>query len=69
MVRQIKKSVENHYKNMCKQGDIVWINFTPQVGREQAGRNPAIIVSPFKYNRLSSAIAPILTFASRKLTF
>lgn len=34
-----------------KQGDIVRIDFTPQVGREQAGRRPAIIVSPFKYNR------------------
>lgn len=34
-----------------KQGDIIWIDFTPQVGREQAGRRPAIIVSPFKYNR------------------
>lgn len=34
-----------------KQGDIVWINFTPQVGREQAGRRPAIVISLFKYNR------------------
>ncbi|GAA6618510.1 type II toxin-antitoxin system PemK/MazF family toxin [Scytonema sp. NUACC26] len=34
-----------------KQGDIIWINFTPQVGREQAGRRPALVISLFKYNR------------------
>lgn len=33
------------------QGDIIWINFTPQVGREQAGRRPALVISPLKYNR------------------
>ncbi|MGJ5629203.1 type II toxin-antitoxin system PemK/MazF family toxin [Nostoc sp. CALU 1950] len=34
-----------------KQGDIIWINFTPQIGREQAGRRPALVISPLKYNR------------------
>ncbi len=48
-----------------KQGDIVWIDFTPQVGREQAGRRPAIIVSPFKYNRRVglTLVCPITTKA------
>lgn len=31
-------------------GDIVWINFNPQAGHEQAGRRPAIILSPQSYN-------------------
>jgi len=31
-------------------GDIVWIILNPQSGHEQAGRRPAIILSPIKYN-------------------
>ena len=32
-------------------GDIVWVDFDPQSGHEQAGRRPALIVSPRSYNR------------------
>lgn len=35
-----------------ERGDIVWINFNPQKGHEQAGRRPAIIISPANYNNL-----------------
>jgi mRNA interferase MazF len=31
-------------------GDIVWLNFTPQAGHEQAGRRPAVVISPLAYN-------------------
>jgi mRNA interferase MazF len=31
-------------------GDIVWLNFYPQVGHEQAGHLPALVVSPSAYN-------------------
>ncbi len=31
-------------------GDIVWLQFTPQAGHEQAGRRPALVVSPRTYN-------------------
>ena len=31
-------------------GDIVWVTFTPQAGHEQAGRRPAVVVSPRAYN-------------------
>ena len=31
-------------------GDIVTINFNPQSGREQAGKRPALIISPKSYN-------------------
>ncbi|HEY3313155.1 MAG TPA: endoribonuclease MazF [Anaerolineales bacterium] len=31
-------------------GDIVWITFTPQAGHEQAGRRPALVLSPATYN-------------------
>jgi len=31
-------------------GDIIWIQFDPQAGREMAGRHSALVVSPKKYN-------------------
>jgi len=30
--------------------DIVWITFNPQAGHEQAGRRPALVLSPAAYN-------------------
>lgn len=32
-------------------GDIVWLNFSPQAGHEQAGHRPALVLSPASYNR------------------
>ena len=31
-------------------GDFVWLTFDPQAGREQAGRRPALVLSPKIYN-------------------
>lgn len=31
-------------------GDVVWLSFSPQVGHEQAGRRPAVVISPASYN-------------------
>lgn len=31
-------------------GDLVWLGFSPQTGREQAGRRPALCISPREYN-------------------
>jgi mRNA interferase MazF len=31
-------------------GDLVWLSFNPQVGHEQAGRRPALVLSPAAYN-------------------
>ena len=31
-------------------GDLVWIHFNPQSGHEQAGRRPALVLSPAAYN-------------------
>ncbi len=31
-------------------GDIVWLEFDPQAGREQAGHRPALVLSPAIYN-------------------
>jgi mRNA interferase MazF len=35
-------------------GDLIWLTFTPQAGREQAGRRPALVLSPALYNGRAS---------------
>jgi len=37
-----------------ERGDLVWLSFDPQAGREQAGRRPALVLSPAPYNRRAS---------------
>jgi mRNA interferase MazF len=34
-----------------QRGDVVWIDLNPQAGHEQAGRRPAVVLSPVAYNR------------------
>lgn len=31
-------------------GDVIWISLNPQAGHEQAGRRPALVLSPTTYN-------------------
>jgi mRNA interferase MazF len=42
-------------------GDLVWIDFTPQAGHEQAGHRPALVLSPPLYHRRSklAVVCPI----------
>ena len=51
-----------------KQGDIVYIDFDPTLGREQSGRRPAVVISQTQYNEkrnlvwlcpISSTIKPL----------
>lgn len=34
-----------------RRGDLVWLSFDPQAGHEQAGRRPALTISPLAYNQ------------------
>jgi mRNA interferase MazF len=34
-----------------ERGEVVWITLNPQEGHEQAGRRPAVVLSPQAYNR------------------
>ena len=34
-----------------ERGDLVWLQFDPQLGSEQPGRRPALVISPGSYNR------------------
>lgn len=38
-----KRSSDTGYEPDC--GDLIWTDFDPQVGREQSGRRPALVVS------------------------
>ena len=44
-------------------GDAVWLTFEPHAGHEQAGRRPAVVISPRRYNRLSglALLCPVTT--------
>ena len=35
-----------------ERGNLVWVDFDPQSGREQAGRRPALVLTPSAYKRL-----------------
>lgn len=37
-----------------ERGDFVWLDFDPQIGREQAGRRPALVISPRGYHQTGS---------------
>ncbi len=37
-------------------GDIVWMDFDPQAGREQAHRRPALVLTDQSYNRASGLV-------------
>jgi mRNA interferase MazF len=39
-----------------ERGDLVWFTFDPQVGHEQAGRHPALVLSPAPYNRRANLV-------------
>lgn len=42
-------------------GDLVYLNFNPQSGHEQAGRRPGIVLSPKEFNEITrfALICPI----------
>ena len=46
---------------MVKQGNIIWLNFDPQIGHEQNGRRPALIISNDTFNNFSklAIVCPI----------
>lgn len=43
------------------EGEIVWLEFTPQAGHEQAGHRPAVVLSPATYNRFGLMLCCPLT--------
>src|SRR6266508_5092888 len=52
---------------IARRGDIVWLSFTPQAGHEQAGRRPALVLSPSAYNR-KVGLGPAGMFSTGKIS-
>ncbi len=51
-------------------GDLVWLPFDPQAGREQRGRRPAVVLSPRVYNERSQlAVACPITSKAKGYMF
>lgn len=44
----------SHY--LPQAGDVVWLDFDPQAGREQAKRRPALVVTERSYNQASGLV-------------
>ena len=46
---------------LLERGALVWVVFTPQVGHEQAGHRPALVISPRPYHERSklAVVCPI----------
>lgn len=53
-----------------KKGDIVWIDFDPQAGREIQKRRPALVISPYSYNaKMGLALFLPMTSQIKKYPF
>ena len=51
-------------------GDLVWLTFDPQAGHEQAGRRPAVVLSPSHYNaRAGLAVVVPVTRQEKQYPF
>lgn len=63
-----KSSIETSY--IPERGDLIWLNFSPQLGREQSGRRPALVLSPRVLHRKNGLIlvCPITSKAKGYLT-
>jgi mRNA interferase MazF len=47
-------------------GDIVWLDFDPQAGREQGRRRPALVLTDSSYNRASGLFVVCPLTSKRK---
>lgn len=53
-----------------RRGDLVWLHFNTQTGHEQAGRRPALVLSPKSYNaRVGLAILCPVTGHAKSYPF
>jgi mRNA interferase MazF len=43
----VVKTIKRH---VPARGDVVWLSLDPRAGHEQAGRRPAVVLSPASYN-------------------
>ncbi len=44
-----------------RKGDVIWLHFNPQTGREQAGHRPCLVLSPELYNSFGLCVVCPIT--------
>jgi len=49
-------------------GDIIWLDFDPQVGREQAKRRPVLVITDRSYNQASGLVV-VCPLTSRRRSY
>ena len=49
-----QRSLVSASRYVPERGDLIWLTLDPQAGREQAGRRPALVLSPAIYNKRAS---------------
>ena len=54
---------------MVKQGDIIWLNFSPQAGHEQSGRRPALVVSNNSFTQITQKAAMVCPITNTNKNF
>ena len=42
-----------------QRGDLIWVNFHPQAGHEQAGRRPALVLTAERFNRATGLLLAV----------
>jgi mRNA interferase MazF len=47
-------------------GDIIWVDLNPTVGHEQAGKRPALVLSPASYNDKTSLLLACAMTSQKK---
>lgn len=61
--RSLVKAVRRRGRYVPERGEAIWLTFDPQAGHEQAGRRPAVVLSPAAYNGKTglALVCPITT--------
>jgi hypothetical protein len=44
---------------MPARGDLIWVQFSPHAGHEQAGHRPAVVISPSSYFNVQHLDMPL----------
>ena len=47
-------------------GDVIWIDLDPTVGHEEAGKRPALVLSPSSYNEKTSLVVACAMTTKKK---
>ena len=47
-------------------GDVIWVDLDPTVGHEEAGKHPALVLSPSSYNQKTSLVIACAMTSKKK---